>query len=110
MDMVRALVTGPVNTPYSLGCFAFDVYFPSQYPNIPPLVKFLTTGNGTVRSVHSPLVTVVQRVVMCEFLSPRAQCNRDGVHVCVWGGGRHWFRGGGGLFIFQFICCFGQCY
>ena len=52
MDMVRALVTGPRDTPYSLGCFVFDIYFPSQYPNIPPLVKFTTTGNGTVRLVN----------------------------------------------------------
>ena len=45
MDMVRALVTGPRD-------FVFDIYFPSQYPNIPPLVKFTTTGNGTVRLVN----------------------------------------------------------
>ncbi|XP_066289548.1 uncharacterized protein [Branchiostoma lanceolatum] len=49
MDMVRALVTGPVDTPYSLGCFVFDVYFPDGYPNRAPVVKLITTGNGTVR-------------------------------------------------------------
>ncbi|XP_076441977.1 uncharacterized protein LOC143280995 isoform X2 [Babylonia areolata] len=48
-DVMRALVTGPVGTPYSLGCFCFDVYFPAAYPNVPPLVKIITTGNGTVR-------------------------------------------------------------
>ena len=46
MDLVRVLVTGPVDTPYSLGCFAFDVYFPPNYPNIPPVFKLITTGNG----------------------------------------------------------------
>ncbi|XP_031568634.1 uncharacterized protein LOC116303263 [Actinia tenebrosa] len=49
MDFVRALITGPVDTPYSRGCFVFDVYFPSTYPNVPPLVKLITTGNGTAR-------------------------------------------------------------
>ena len=49
MDMARALITGPIGTPYSLGCFAFDIYYPSNYPNVPPLVKLITTGNGTVR-------------------------------------------------------------
>jgi len=49
MDMVRAMITGPDDTPYSRGCFVFDIYFPPSYPNIPPLVKLITTGNGTVR-------------------------------------------------------------
>ena len=49
MDIVRALITGPAGTPYSLGCFAFDIYFPANYPVVPPLVKLITTGNGTVR-------------------------------------------------------------
>ncbi|ESP04277.1 hypothetical protein LOTGIDRAFT_136516 [Lottia gigantea] len=43
------MITGPVDTPYSLGCFIFDIYFPSSYPYNPPLVKLITTGNGTVR-------------------------------------------------------------
>jgi ubiquitin-protein ligase len=49
MDIIRALITGPVGTPYSLGCFVFDIYFPTNYPSVPPLVKLITTGNGTVR-------------------------------------------------------------
>ncbi|XP_070185437.1 uncharacterized protein [Littorina saxatilis] len=49
LDVMRALVTGPTGTPYSLGCFCFDIYFPASYPNVPPLVKIITTGNGTVR-------------------------------------------------------------
>eukprot|EP00439_Symbiodinium_sp_Y106_P079920 s861_g18.t1 len=44
----RALITGPEDTPYSGGCFVFDVYFPVGYPNGPPEVKLLTTGGGTV--------------------------------------------------------------
>ena len=49
MDLCRAIVTGPVDSPYSLGVFVFDVYFPLQYPHIPPLVQFMTTGGGQVR-------------------------------------------------------------
>ena len=49
MDFVRSLITGTVDTPYSRGCFMFDIYFPSSYPVDPPLVKIITTGNGTVR-------------------------------------------------------------
>jgi ubiquitin-protein ligase len=45
-DMMRALVTGPCDTPYSGGAFIFDLYFPADYPNIPPLVHFSTTGYG----------------------------------------------------------------
>lgn len=56
MDFARTLITGPVDTPYSRGCFVFDVYFPSNYPNVPPLVKLITTGNGTVRYVIADIV------------------------------------------------------
>jgi len=49
MDLVRAIVTGPADTPYSKGCFVFDIYFPATYPVVPPLVKLITTGNGTIR-------------------------------------------------------------
>lgn len=49
VDVLRALITGPINTPYAYGCFFFDVYFPSTYPDIPPLLKFLTTGDARVR-------------------------------------------------------------
>ena len=49
MDLVRAIVTGPADTPYSRGCFVFDIYFPATYPAVPPLVKLITTGNGTIR-------------------------------------------------------------
>jgi len=36
-------------TPYASGCFLFDVYFPSNYPSVPPKVNLQTTGRGTVR-------------------------------------------------------------
>ena len=49
MDLVRVLITGPVDTPYSRGCFVFDIYFPATYPTNPPIVIMTTTGGGTVR-------------------------------------------------------------
>lgn len=47
--MWRAVVTGPVDTPYALGCFEFDIFCPPEYPSIPPLVHFATTGGGVVK-------------------------------------------------------------
>jgi len=44
MDLCRVLVTGPVDTPYAHGLFVFDVYFPPTYPQVAPLVTFMTTG------------------------------------------------------------------
>ena len=44
MDVARAVITGPVDTPYALGCFAFDIFFPDNYPNEAPLLKLITTG------------------------------------------------------------------
>ncbi|TRY90785.1 hypothetical protein DNTS_028651, partial [Danionella cerebrum] len=43
------LITGPADTPYANGCFEFDVYFPQDYPNSPPLVNLETTGGHSVR-------------------------------------------------------------
>jgi baculoviral IAP repeat-containing protein 6 len=45
----RALIMGPQDTPYSAGCFIFDLYFPPNYPSVPPQVKFKTTGGGRIR-------------------------------------------------------------
>ena len=36
MSCMRALITGPDNTPYDSGCFIFDIYMPSDFPSIPP--------------------------------------------------------------------------
>ena len=46
---IQVLMTGPADTPYANGCFEFDVYFPTDYPNSPPLINLETTGNHTVR-------------------------------------------------------------
>jgi len=49
MDVIKAIITGPEGTPYSGGCFLFDIFCPQTYPVDPPLVNLQTTGNGTVR-------------------------------------------------------------
>lgn len=47
--MLRVMITGPDETPYANGCFLFDIYLPSQYPQVAPRVQFLTTGDGKIR-------------------------------------------------------------
>ena len=49
MDVCKAIVTGLESTPFSLGFFAFDLFFPATYPSVPPLVTFLTTGKPQLR-------------------------------------------------------------
>jgi len=44
----QVLITGPADTPYMNGCFEFDVFFPADYPNSPPLINLQTTGNHKV--------------------------------------------------------------
>lgn len=49
IDVMKALIIGPQGTPYQNGCFVFDIYLPSQYPSVPPVVHLCTTGGGSVR-------------------------------------------------------------
>lgn len=49
LDVMKVLITGPVDTPYANGCFEFDVFFPPDYPNSPMLINLETTGRHTVR-------------------------------------------------------------
>ena len=37
--ILQALITGPSGTPYDSGCFLFDIYVPTNYPNDPPKGK-----------------------------------------------------------------------
>jgi len=48
MDLLKALIVGPKGTPYQNGVFVFDIYLPPDYPQVPPMVTFLTTGCGSV--------------------------------------------------------------
>ncbi|CAM9420362.1 unnamed protein product [Chrysoparadoxa australica] len=49
MDRTQVMIIGPEDTPYSTGCFIFDVSFPPQYPHTPPKFLLRTTGGGSVR-------------------------------------------------------------
>eukprot|EP00903_Cladosiphon_okamuranus_P005775 g5723.t1 len=49
MDWMQVMISGPDDTPYSGGLFAFDIFFPHNYPQSPPKVKLMTTGGGTHR-------------------------------------------------------------
>ncbi|XP_071716485.1 putative ubiquitin-conjugating enzyme E2 38 [Rutidosis leptorrhynchoides] len=44
MDILRAAIIGAEGTPYHDGLFFFDVCFPRDYPNSPPLVKYHSGG------------------------------------------------------------------
>ncbi|KAL7249571.1 hypothetical protein ACSBR1_011710 [Camellia fascicularis] len=44
MDLLRAVIVGAEGTPYHDGLFFFDVFFPSGYPNVPPLVYYHSGG------------------------------------------------------------------
>lgn len=37
MDLLRAIIIGPAGTPYHDGLFVFDVLFPPNYPDVPPV-------------------------------------------------------------------------
>ncbi|OSS46223.1 hypothetical protein B5807_08213 [Epicoccum nigrum] len=47
LDVMKCIIIGPESTPYENGVFEFDIYCPSKYPNIPPMVTFKGTGKGS---------------------------------------------------------------
>ena len=47
--IMQFIITGPEDTPYSNGCFLFDLVIPSNYPNEAPKCLLVTTGGGSVR-------------------------------------------------------------
>lgn len=49
VQLIKALIIGPKDTPYENGCFIFDIYIPNNYPHSPPKVNLETTGYGKVR-------------------------------------------------------------
>ncbi|KAF8409269.1 hypothetical protein HHK36_005343 [Tetracentron sinense] len=44
MDLLRAVIVGAAGTPYHDGLFFFDVFFPSDYPSVPPQVYYYSGG------------------------------------------------------------------
>ena len=49
LDVMKVLIIGPKGTPYENGLFEFDLFCPAQFPNVPPKMRFRTTGGGRVR-------------------------------------------------------------
>ena len=49
LDRMRAAIVGPEGTPYACGAFVFDLYFPGDYPAVPPMLNLDTTGGGRAR-------------------------------------------------------------
>ncbi len=45
VQLWKAIIVGPEDTPYSGGCFVFDIYFPPQYPNAPPQVSGMPSAS-----------------------------------------------------------------
>ncbi|KAG5573969.1 hypothetical protein H5410_063735 [Solanum commersonii] len=44
LDLLRAVIIGASGTPYHDGLFFFDIVFPSDYPNNPPKLSYLSHG------------------------------------------------------------------
>lgn len=49
MSKIRCLLSGTVDTPYAHGLYCFDIFLPSDYPQVPPQFFFRTTGNYSFR-------------------------------------------------------------
>ncbi|GJQ14965.1 hypothetical protein GpartN1_g6756.t1 [Galdieria partita] len=48
-DVFRVLIFGPESTPYANGAFFFDFLLPIEYPEKPPVGRFLNTKRGEIR-------------------------------------------------------------
>ncbi|KAJ4384205.1 hypothetical protein N0V86_001052 [Didymella sp. IMI 355093] len=46
LDVIKFVIIGPEGSPYENGIWEFDMYCPPEYPNVPPMVSFKTTGRG----------------------------------------------------------------
>ena len=42
LDLMSIMIKGPEKTPYEDGLFLFDVQLPSDYPQVPPVVNYLS--------------------------------------------------------------------
>jgi ubiquitin-protein ligase/predicted transposase YbfD/YdcC len=54
-DLIKVLVSGPMESDYADGLFLFEVSCPPDYPNTAPQVRLVTTGRFTV-SFHPDLL------------------------------------------------------
>ncbi|KAI1263772.1 hypothetical protein F5Y18DRAFT_116023 [Xylariaceae sp. FL1019] len=48
LDVMQIMIVGPRGTPYEHGIFEFDLWCPTDYPRVPPKMRFKTTGGGKV--------------------------------------------------------------
>lgn len=48
-DLLKVLISGPVETNYANGLFLFEVACPENYPTDPPIVRLITNGRYSVR-------------------------------------------------------------
>ena len=49
MQLMKALIVAPSDTPYGGGAFVFDIRIPDDYPASPPKCEIVTTGGGVHR-------------------------------------------------------------
>jgi ubiquitin-protein ligase len=45
IDLLKALIVGPKDTPYYQSPFVFDIYLPDDYPQTPPAVHYYSKAN-----------------------------------------------------------------
>lgn len=49
IDLLRALILGPADTPYESAPFVIDLYLPPTYPSVPPIAHFHSWTSGLGR-------------------------------------------------------------
>ncbi|KAI3921466.1 hypothetical protein MKW98_013400 [Papaver atlanticum] len=85
MDLLRAVIVGAAGTPYHDGLFFFDIHYPSEYPDTPPLVNYhahnlslnpnlyyngkvclslLNTWNGSIEEHWTPGLSTMLQVLL----------------------------------------------
>ncbi|EGG03790.1 uncharacterized protein MELLADRAFT_65352 [Melampsora larici-populina 98AG31] len=70
-DVIKVLITGPEGTPYSNGCFIFDIFLNSNYNQSPPNVKTMTTKGGRYRLNPNlygdgKVIISIQSMILCQ--------------------------------------------
>jgi len=50
---MKALISGPEDTPYEHGLYLCDIYLPETYPNTPPDMTIKTIGKGSLGLIQT---------------------------------------------------------
>lgn len=69
LDLLRAMITGPEDTPYANGVFFFDIFLPSSYPSKPPQVKIVTTGKKEMSMFALFIVSILRQILYCSQIA-----------------------------------------